>query len=163
MTVSTVGNPGFLRDGDSRPESSGEKQNADYDTFVKLLVAQMKNQDPTNPMNSTEFVAQLASFSMVEQTIKMNEKLEQVLANGTTNNAASYVGKYIQFKDKDGNIVEGYVKSVDIYSDGVVAVLDNGEKVLIGPGVTVMDEKPDGSETEKPDGGETEKPDEKAA
>ncbi|ABM45578.1 hypothetical protein X471_01204 [Bartonella bacilliformis str. Heidi Mejia] len=161
MTVGTVGGPGFLRGGGEKQQDTpdtGAKKNTDYDTFVKLLVAQMKNQDPTNPMNSTEFVAQLASFSMVEQAIKMNDKLEQVLANGAISGAEGYVGKYIQFEDKDGNIIEGYVKSVDIYSDGIVATLDNGEKVLIGPGVTVMAEKPETSEkpdTDKPDKPET--------
>ncbi len=45
------------------------------DEFLKLLVAQLKNQDPMNPMNSQEFAAQLAQFSSVEQLIQMNETL----------------------------------------------------------------------------------------
>ncbi|CBI76170.1 Flagellar hook capping protein (fragment) [Bartonella clarridgeiae 73] len=128
---------------DGQPEMAGAKKNADYDTFIKLLVAQMKNQDPTKPMDSTEFVAQLASFSSVEQAIKMNETLTQMLSNGSINGAEGYVGKYIQFTDEKDKIIEGYVVSIDIYSDGIVATLDNGEKVVIGPGVKVMAEKPD--------------------
>ncbi|ENN90148.1 flagellar hook assembly protein FlgD [Bartonella bovis] len=124
------------------------KKETDFDTFVKLLIAQMNNQDPTNPMDSTEFVAQLASFSVVEQTIKTNGKLDQILSNASINGAEGYVGKYIQFEDSDGEIIEGYVESVAIYSDGMVATLDNGEKVLIGPGVTVMGSKPDSDPVE---------------
>ncbi|WP_407965117.1 flagellar hook assembly protein FlgD [Bartonella sp. C271] len=133
----------YSQDSGGQPEMAGAKKNVDYDTFIKLLVAQMKNQDPTKPMDSTEFVAQLASFSSVEQAIKMNETLAQMLSNGSINGAEGYVGKYIQFTDEKDTVIEGYVVSVDIYSDGIVATLDNGEKVVIGPGVKVMAEKPD--------------------
>ena len=44
------------------------KTEVDYQSFLKLLVAQMKNQDPTNPMDSTQYVAQLAAFSQFEQS-----------------------------------------------------------------------------------------------
>ena len=45
------------------------KTQVDYQSFLKLLVAQMKNQDPTDPMDSTQYVAQLAAFSQVEQAV----------------------------------------------------------------------------------------------
>ncbi|OPB31915.1 flagellar hook assembly protein FlgD [Bartonella sp. AR 15-3] len=141
----------YSQDSGEQTEMVGAKKNADYDTFIKLLVAQMKNQDPTKPMDSTEFVAHLASFSSVEQAIKMNETLAQMLSNGSINGAEGYVGKYIQFTDEKGTVIEGYVVSIDIYSDGIVATLDNGEKVVIGPGVKVMAEEPD-IEGDKPGG-----------
>lgn len=124
--------------------------NADYDTFIKLLVAQMKNQDPTKPMDSTEFVSQLASFSAVEQAMQTNTKLENtnaklddILINGPISQAEGYVGKYIKFDDGKGNVVEGTVQSVTIYSDGLTAKLDNGKDVIIGPGITVSNNKPE--------------------
>lgn len=52
----------------------------DFQTFLTLLVAQMRNQDPLKPAESTEFVAQLATFSGVEQQVKMNEKLDLIFA-----------------------------------------------------------------------------------
>ncbi len=52
-----------------------------YESFLKLLVAQMKNQDPTQPMDATQQIAQLATFSQVEQTIKTNSNLESLLAS----------------------------------------------------------------------------------
>jgi flagellar basal-body rod modification protein FlgD len=51
------------------------KTAVDYQSFLRLLVAEMKNQDPTNPMDSTQYVAQLASFSQVEQSVQINSKL----------------------------------------------------------------------------------------
>jgi flagellar hook assembly protein FlgD len=50
-----------------------------YDNFLKLLMAQMKNQDPTDPMDASQQIAQLATFSQVEQTIKTNTNLESLL------------------------------------------------------------------------------------
>jgi flagellar basal-body rod modification protein FlgD len=51
----------------------------DYDMFLRLMTAQLKNQDPLQPLDGTEFVAQLAQFSGVEQQIKTNERLDSLL------------------------------------------------------------------------------------
>lgn len=50
------------------------------DGFLRMLVTQMRHQDPTNPMKSQEFASQLAQFSSVEQTTKTNEKLDQLIS-----------------------------------------------------------------------------------
>lgn len=133
----------------SATKTSTGAPNSDYNTFIKLLVAQMKNQDPTKPMDSTEFVSQLASFSSVEQAMQTNTKLEttnakldDILINGPISQAEGYVGKYIKFDNGKGKTVEGTVQSVSIYTDGLTARLDNGQDVIIGPGVTIMDSKP---------------------
>lgn len=55
---------------------------ADQTTFLKLLIAQMKNQDPLNPQDSTQFVAQLAQFSSLEQLTGINQKLDQLVDLG---------------------------------------------------------------------------------
>lgn len=52
---------------------------ADYDTFLQLLVTQLQNQDPLNPTDNAEFIAQLASFSAVEQQTQTNAKLDLML------------------------------------------------------------------------------------
>ncbi|MBZ5596276.1 MAG: hypothetical protein LAP39_28860 [Acidobacteriia bacterium] len=51
---------------------------ADEQTFLQLLVTQLKHQDPTNPVDGTQFVAQLAQFSQLEQMINANTKLQQL-------------------------------------------------------------------------------------
>jgi flagellar basal-body rod modification protein FlgD len=50
------------------------------DTFLKLLVEQLKNQDPLSPQDSAQFVAQLAQFNSLEQLISINTRLGQLLA-----------------------------------------------------------------------------------
>ena len=129
--------------------SDSKTANADYNTFIKLLIAQMKNQDPTKPMDSTEFVSQLASFSAVEQQTQTNTKLDSmaqslknIMVDGPISRAEGYVGKYLSFTDEKGAVTAGTVQSVTIYSDGLIAKLDNGKDLLIGPGVTVMNSQP---------------------
>ncbi|MEX0969304.1 MAG: flagellar hook capping FlgD N-terminal domain-containing protein [Paracoccaceae bacterium] len=66
----------------------------DFETFLKLLTTQMRNQDPLNPSDSTEFVAQLASFSAVEQQVQSNAKLDSLVA-AFSGRAASGLSEWI--------------------------------------------------------------------
>ena len=106
----------------------------DYQSFLKLLVAQMKNQDPTNPMDSTQYVAQLAAFSQVEQSVQMNTKLDQMLQSSTLEQAASIIGRTITSADGE---TTGKVAEVKLISNGIVAVLEGGTEVTVGPGVKI--------------------------
>ncbi len=105
-----------------------------YESFLKLLVAQMKNQDPTEPMDATQQMAQLATFSQVEQTIKTNKNLESMLQRTSLQEANSVIGRTVVSND---GATSGVVKEVTLYNDGIVATLDSGKKLVIGPGVTV--------------------------
>ncbi|MEN0000093.1 MAG: flagellar hook assembly protein FlgD [Pseudomonadota bacterium] len=108
----------------------------DYDAFLQLLVAELKNQDPTEPMDSSQYVAQLATFSNVEQSIKTNDQLAKMLETSLVEQAGTIVG--MTLTSSDGATV-GKVNSVSIFSDGLVATLDNGEQVVIGPGVSLSE------------------------
>lgn len=72
---------------------------ADFTTFLTLLTTQLRNQDPLKPVDSTEFIAQLASFSSVEQQTRTNTLLEQMAAGDQNGNsleqAASWVGREV--------------------------------------------------------------------
>ena len=111
-------------------------QTVDYQSFLKLLVAQMKNQDPTAPMESTDYVAQLATFSQVEQSIQMNNKLQSMLLGNTLTQASDLIGRHVETMDGKAS---GIVKQVEVYSDGTVLVLDNGTKVPMGASFTVRE------------------------
>lgn len=106
----------------------------DYNTFLQLLLAQLKNQDPTKPMDSTEYMSQLASFSNVEQSIKMNNKLDDLLTNQQLSQAENLIGKTISNDDAS---IKGKVVSVKVTSDGATATLENGKTLSLGEGVTV--------------------------
>jgi flagellar basal-body rod modification protein FlgD len=113
---------------------SASKTQVDYQSFLKLLVAQMKNQDPTNPMDSTQYMAQLASFSQVEQSVQMNTKLDQMLQSSTLEQAASIIGRTVTSADGE---TSGKVAEVRLISNGIVAVLEGGKEITVGPGVKI--------------------------
>jgi flagellar basal-body rod modification protein FlgD len=125
----------------STPTTTGTQQpsktQVDYNSFLNLLVAQMKNQDPTNPMDSTQYVAQLASFSQVEQSVQINTKLENLLQASTLSQADALIGRTVT--SADGN-VSGVVTGVKLVSGGAVALLDGGKEVAVGAGLKITAE-----------------------
>jgi flagellar basal-body rod modification protein FlgD len=111
-----------------------KKAMVDYDNFLQLLVAQMRNQDPTQPMSATDQIAQLATFSQVEQTIQTNQRLEMLLQSSALSEADAVIGRTLTSIDGE---TSGVVESVMIASNGIIAVLEGGEKVAVTPGVTL--------------------------
>ena len=88
------------------PAESSVTADADYQSFLKLLTAQLRNQDPLAPLDSTQFVEQLASFSSVEQQIQTNNYLEQLtssLVGSTLENATQWIGKEIEISSGAAN------------------------------------------------------------
>jgi flagellar basal-body rod modification protein FlgD len=104
----------------------------DYDSFLRLLIAQMKNQDPLNPMDPSEQVAQLATFSMVEQAIMTNKKLDGLLSATSLTQAGELIGRTAT--SADGSVT-GTITSVRLTDEGPLATLEGGETLLVGPGV----------------------------
>ena len=121
------------------PKTAQQKATLNYDNFLQLLIAQMKNQDPTDPVDASEQMSQLASFSQVEQTIQTNSKLDTLLASSSLTQAGSYIGKYMT--SADGS-VKGTVASVKVYSDGIIATTTDGKGILVQQGITLADKEP---------------------
>lgn len=118
----------------SAASQASAKASLDYDSFLQLLIAQMKNQDPTDPMDASEQIAQLATFSQVEQSIQMNSNLETLITGNALTNASSYIGKTITSADEK---TSGVVASVRVYSDTMVATTTEGDEIPIVVGVRV--------------------------
>ena len=108
--------------------------NLDYNSFLKLLLQQMKSQDPTNPVDQTQMLAQLAQFSAVGQTIQTNTKLAQLITNSEAQTGAALIGKNVTSL-VDGT--SGIVKSIEITSSGTTANLDNGSSFDISTGIKI--------------------------
>jgi flagellar basal-body rod modification protein FlgD len=105
-----------------------------YDAFLQLLVAEMQNQDPTEPMDSAQYMGQLASFSAVEQGIKTNNKLDDMMTSLALSQANGLIGRTAT--SGDGK-TSGVIKSVEIGFGYSIAILENGDRVFLGPGVTI--------------------------
>jgi len=83
---------------------------ANFDTFLVLLTAQLKNQDPLEPMDSSEFTQQLVQFSQVEQQINSNKNLESLIAltqARSASDAVSYLGKTLTLTDGTAALMGG--------------------------------------------------------
>ncbi|MCC3862852.1 flagellar biosynthesis protein FlgD [Terrisporobacter petrolearius] len=106
--------------------------NTDKDLFLKLLVAQMTNQDPFNTQDPTQYVTQLAQFNMLEQTMALNDNMEYLigmtnglLVNSAMGSASALIGKDVEVyvPKEEGydttKTMSGKVESVHI-KDGVV-------------------------------------------
>lgn len=89
VTPAAATAPGGPTPTTSAASASTEGLAGDFNTFLTLLTAQLRNQDPLNPADSTEFVAQLAEFSGVEQQVKTNDRLDALIATIGDDAAAS--------------------------------------------------------------------------
>lgn len=100
MAISSLTNVGLSQSDTNAASSSSASQLAqNFDTFLTLLTTQLKNQDPTSPMESDKFTDQLSQFSQVEQGIQTNKNLEDLIAmQGQQRqlSALSYVGAEIE-------------------------------------------------------------------
>jgi flagellar basal-body rod modification protein FlgD len=79
----------------NRPSQSDAVLTSDFETFLQMLTTQARYQDPLEPIDSSEYAAQLAQFSMVEQQVKSNELLEALgaqLGSGTMAQMAGWIG-----------------------------------------------------------------------
>lgn len=130
--VNPAGNINYFEDANKKAPSN----EMDADMFLKLLMAQMKNQDPTNPMNDTEFISQMATFNALEQQIATNKNLESLIQLNASS-AVGYIGRLVGFTDGEGNPQAKVVQFVDFmdgkprlnFEDGGSIYLDQVEQI----------------------------------
>jgi flagellar basal-body rod modification protein FlgD len=105
----------------------------DKDTFLKLLVAQMRYQDPSNPTDPTQFMSQTAAFSQVEKLDQLVTQNASIVAMQKTMNAGVLVGHTVTYTDDSGASKTGAVTSVVLGDDttGATATI-GGTSVPLG-------------------------------
>ena len=118
--------------GPGRTGTTSGAGSLDYDAFLRLLTTQLTNQDPTAPMDSTDYVAQLATFAQVEQSIQTNARLDSLLTASALASAEDVIGRTAT--SADGRI-SGEVVAVQITRAGAVATLATGATLELGEGV----------------------------
>src|SRR5690349_4538781 len=99
MTVSATTPINQTQSTTNQTTSAGRTRLAEnFDMFLTLLTTQLKNQDPTAPMDSNQFMSQLVQMTSVEQQLAGNELLQQLVANTGTNlgSVVSLIGKEVR-------------------------------------------------------------------
>jgi len=136
MAISSSGNASLDNIVTSYQSTETSKQDSeDYlgrDAFLTMLVAQLENQDPLNPMDGTDFSAQLAQFSQLEQLMNLNEGMESLAqsnANSSQKDLLSYVGKQVTGSVNTMEVYQGEVSggffSLSDVSEVIVQVTDS--------------------------------------
>jgi flagellar basal-body rod modification protein FlgD len=93
----------------TQPDSM-KQLSGNFSTFLTLLTTQLKNQDPTSPMDSNEFTQQLVMYSQVEQQIGTNDNLKTLISQGSSNAAtmaAGYLGKKVSVTTGNASLTGG--------------------------------------------------------
>jgi flagellar basal-body rod modification protein FlgD len=113
-TISQIQSAGTTAQQAASSKTSGNST-LDKDSFLKLLTAQLQQQDPTQPMDNTAFVAQLAQFSSLEQLSNANDSLTKMLAGQSTalqTTATSMVGKTAIFNSDEVTLEQGKTATI---------------------------------------------------
>jgi len=118
-------------------------QGLGQDTFFKLLITQLQNQDPLKPMEDTEFVSQMAEFSALEKNEKIYSLLEEKLNPNKLVNNANLIGREIEAKIQ-GIDKKGVVNSVKSADNKVFAVIDDGSEINIDNIISVNEIQKEG-------------------
>jgi len=107
--------------------------------FMQLLIAQLKNQDPMDPVSQEDSIAQLAQFSTLEGIEKLNANFSSFMKLQQLSEGANLVGKNVEWLDKDGVRQQGVVDSISVKEgdlqlkiDGKDIPIDNVTAILNG-------------------------------
>lgn len=107
-----------------RPGDSSDVFGLGRDDFFKLLLAQLRNQDPTKPLDDKEFIAQLAQFTMID-TLKAVEK---AMSGTQLAQAVSLIGKHVAGRAADGTLVSGTVEKL-LQEQGTLTLVVGGTPI----------------------------------
>lgn len=107
--------------------SKERKTEMDQDAFLQLLMIQLKNQDPTNPLDSTEFMAQQAQFTQISELQKLNSNLT---SSTLITQASSMIGREVVLEDKTKpeGYTSGVVECASFDSSGGINLVINGNE-----------------------------------
>lgn len=109
---------------------SNAKKSLDSETFLTLLVAQLKYQDPSSPMDTNEMMAQTTQLASMEQLTALNTSMSESFALQMRDAASSLIGKQVSYAGDDGEAVEGIATSVS-YKYSVPLVTVGGKEITL--------------------------------
>lgn len=124
--------------------NAGQESTLGKDEFLKILIAQISNQDPMKPLEDKEFISQMAQFTTVEQLTNMSKELREL--KNSLGFSATLIGKSIEWESASASgsssvIQSGVVDSISMKS-GESYVVVNGEEISLGRVLTVKNESP---------------------
>ena len=131
----------------NQPKHRAPNPNLGKDEFIKILMTQLQNQDPLNPMEDKEFIAQMATFSKLEQTMNMASSIDTLVQNQLVSPVIQYshmIGKEVSYETidedtREKSIVTSNVEAVSQRDGWAILELENGEKIYADSVLKVQD------------------------
>jgi len=113
----------------SLPETQTYSQTLDKNTFLKLFIAQLENQNPLSPMDNEQFITQMAQFSTLEELTNLNTNFSLILQAQVISQAVQLIGFKAKAEDLDtGEVIEGKISGVE-WKEGIPYLLMNDRYV----------------------------------
>jgi flagellar basal-body rod modification protein FlgD len=102
------------------PTSSSASVGSDLNEgdFLDLMMDQLKNQNPLNPADPTQYMSELASFSSLDEEMQIQSSSSESASNQAASSALSMLGQNVSYTDSNGNTASGTVGSIDFTSSG---------------------------------------------
>lgn len=101
-------------------------QTLGQDDFLKLIIAQLSAQDPMNPVDDKEFIAQMAQFSTLQATTSMQQNLAQMSNQQAFLQANALIGRDVVLQNDQGTLISGTVSSL-LMDSGTPQIVVNGQ------------------------------------
>jgi len=133
----------------STPPTRTPKQSLDSEAFMQLLVTQLRNQDPSSPMDTNQMIAQTTQLAMMEKLTNMDTTAQEGFALQMRQAAAALIGHTVSYLDKNGDTQTGLASSVS-YAGAVPIVTVGDQKLALDAILGVVTPAPAGSGSTTP-------------
>lgn len=127
--------------------NGARKKNFELKTedFIKMMITQLQNQDPTEPAKNEQLLAQMSQIGQLQSATTLQESLKGMVTQNQIGAAAGLIGKSVEGLDANNDPVDGLVTSVQVASDGVSLELDNGQRLALSRVTSIAGQTPAGA------------------
>lgn len=116
----------------NQPKTRVPSNQLGKDEFLKILMTQLQNQDPTNPMDDREFISQMTTFSSLEQMMNMSSSIDTLVQSQLVSPVIQYshmIGKEVTYPGENSESKSSKVKAVSQNEGWAILELENGDKI----------------------------------
>jgi flagellar basal-body rod modification protein FlgD len=110
---------------------SSDKFNLKTDDFIKMMITQLQNQDPTDPVKNQDLLAQMSQIGQLQSSEDLQTSLKGLVLQNSLGSAGNLIGKMVQGMDDNGATLSGLVTSVKVVDNNVSLELDNGQTLQL--------------------------------
>lgn len=107
------------------------KMNLQAMDFINMMVTQLQNQDPLQPTDSSQLLAQMSQIGQLQASTQLQQTLTTIMTQSQLTTAGSLIGKSVSGMDSQGNKLSGVVNSVSVTSNGITLNLDTNQQMLL--------------------------------